>query len=65
MQSTGARTAKWSAVLFLTGIILFSGSLYALAMTGERAFTFATPVGGLSFLAGWVLLAFTAWGSKA
>jgi uncharacterized membrane protein YgdD (TMEM256/DUF423 family) len=65
MQSSGARTATWSAALFLTGIVLFSGSLYALAMTGERIFAFVTPVGGVSFLAGWILLALAAWRSKA
>jgi uncharacterized membrane protein YgdD (TMEM256/DUF423 family) len=65
MQSNGARAATWSAALFLIGIILFSGSLYALAMTGQRAFAFVTPVGGVSFLAGWVLLALAAWRSKA
>ena len=64
MQGTAARTATWSAVLFLIGIVLFSGSLYALAMTGERAFAFVTPVGGVSFLAGWVLLALAAWRSR-
>lgn len=65
MQTKAARTATWSAALFLAGIILFSGSLYALAVTGERLFAFVTPVGGVSFLAGWVLLALAAWRSKA
>src|ERR1700744_123075 len=40
MQGKAARTATWSASLFLTGIVLFSGSLYALAVTGERMFAF-------------------------
>jgi uncharacterized membrane protein YgdD (TMEM256/DUF423 family) len=65
MQSGGARTATWSAALFLAGIVLFSGSLYAFAMTGVRMFAFVTPAGGVSFLAGWVLLALAAWRSKA
>ncbi len=65
MQGKAARTATWSAALFLAGIVLFSGSLYALADTGERIFAFVTPVGGVSFLAGWVLLALAAWRSKA
>ncbi|HTT96955.1 MAG TPA: DUF423 domain-containing protein [Rhizomicrobium sp.] len=65
MQGTAERTARWSAALFLIGIVLFSGSLYALAMTGQRVFAFVTPVGGISFLAGWVLLALAAWRSKA
>ena len=65
MQTKAARTATWSAALFLAGIVLFSGSLYTLAVTGERMFAFVTPVGGVSFLAGWVLLALAAWRSKA
>jgi len=65
MQGKAARTATWSAGFFLAGIVLFSGSLYALAVTGERVFAFVTPVGGVSFLAGWVLLALAAWRSKA
>ena len=44
---------------FLAGIILFSGSLYALALGGPRAFGPLTPLGGLSFMIGWVLLAFS------
>jgi uncharacterized membrane protein YgdD (TMEM256/DUF423 family) len=51
------RTAGW---LFTLGIVLFSGSLYALALTGTRAFGAITPIGGLAFLAGWALLAWTA-----
>jgi len=65
MQGAATRAATWSAALFLTGIILFSGSLYAFAMTGERVFAFVTPIGGVSFLAGWLLLALAAWRSKA
>ena len=44
--------------LFVTGTLLFSGSLYALALTGVRAFGAVTPIGGLCFLAGWATLAF-------
>ena len=47
-------TAGW---MFVTGIVLFSGSLYALALTGARAFGAVTPLGGLCFLAGWAALA--------
>ncbi|CEI80702.1 membrane protein [Oceanobacillus oncorhynchi subsp. incaldanensis] len=45
-----------SGWLFLTGIILFSGSLYIYALTGVKALAMITPIGGLAFLAGWVLL---------
>jgi len=57
MQGAAARSAKWSAILFLFGIFLFCGSLYFLALTGMHASAFVAPFGGVSFLAGWVLLA--------
>lgn len=44
--------------LLLAGIILFSGSLYALAISGVRALGAVTPLGGLAFIAGWLLLAY-------
>ncbi len=54
----GAVTAAgW---LFVAGTILFSGSLYALALTGIRALGAVTPLGGVAFLAGWALLAWAA-----
>jgi uncharacterized membrane protein YgdD (TMEM256/DUF423 family) len=43
--------------LFIVGTILFSGSLYVLALTGIRWLGAITPIGGLAFLAGWVCLA--------
>jgi uncharacterized membrane protein YgdD (TMEM256/DUF423 family) len=42
--------------LFVAGIVMFSGSLYALALSGVRSLGMLTPVGGLAFLAGWVCL---------
>src|SRR6478609_11510355 len=44
------RTAGW---LFTAGIVLFSGSLYALALSGVTVLGAITPIGGLAFLAGW------------
>jgi len=41
----------------LTGVLVFSGSLYLLAVTGVRTLGMITPVGGLAFIAGWLLLA--------
>jgi uncharacterized membrane protein YgdD (TMEM256/DUF423 family) len=52
---------KWSAILILTGIILFSGSLYALAISGIKWLGAITPLGGLSFIAGWILLFLAVW----
>src|ERR1700733_7823088 len=48
----------WVCALLLTGIVLFSGSLYVLALTGARWLGAVTPLGGLAFLAAWFLLAF-------
>jgi uncharacterized membrane protein YgdD (TMEM256/DUF423 family) len=47
----GIRLAGWA---FALGILLFSGSLYALALTGERWLGMVTPFGGMAFLTGWV-----------
>lgn len=61
LPRTGAlspsRAAKICALL-AAGILLFSGSLYILAITGERMLGAVTPFGGLSFIAAWVLLAY-------
>jgi uncharacterized membrane protein YgdD (TMEM256/DUF423 family) len=46
--------------LFLGGIVLFSGSLYLMTLTGKRALGAVTPVGGLLFLAGWIAIALAA-----
>lgn len=45
------------AILLLAGVVLFSGSLYALALSGMRPLGAVTPFGGLSFIAAWLLLA--------
>jgi uncharacterized membrane protein YgdD (TMEM256/DUF423 family) len=47
------RAAGWA---FIAGIVMFSGSLYALALTGVTKLGAITPLGGLAFLAGWALL---------
>jgi len=52
---------KWSAILLTAGIILFSGSLYLLAVSGIKWLGAITPIGGLSFIAGWVLLFLAVW----
>lgn len=53
-----APAASRVCVLFLSGILLFSGSLYALVLTGTRAFGIVTPFGGLAFIFAWGLLAY-------
>lgn len=50
-------TAGW---MFTAGIVVFSGSLYALALTGVTTLGAITPIGGLAFLAGWTCLALAA-----
>lgn len=47
--------------LLVAGLVLFSGSLYALALTGVRGFGAVTPFGGIAFLAAWGALAWAAW----
>jgi uncharacterized membrane protein YgdD (TMEM256/DUF423 family) len=49
----GARAASW---LFIAGIVIFSGSLYALSLSGVRVLGAITPLGGLCLLAGWLAL---------
>ena len=46
----------WAGGLFLAGMLLFSGSLYALSLSGVRALGAITPFGGIAFLAGWICL---------
>jgi uncharacterized membrane protein YgdD (TMEM256/DUF423 family) len=57
-QSTAGIAAGW---LFTVGILVFSGSLYVLVLSGMRWLGAVTPLGGVAFLAGWVLLAWAGW----
>jgi uncharacterized membrane protein YgdD (TMEM256/DUF423 family) len=62
LPKTGALSdsaACWVCGLLLAGIVIFSGSLYVLAVTGFRVLGAVTPVGGASFIAAWLLLAWT------
>ncbi len=59
----GAQPMRWAPALFLIGSLLFSGSLYAMAFGAPRWFGAITPLGGLCFLAGWLLLARASWKS--
>lgn len=52
---------KWSVIFLSVGIILFSGSLYVLAVSGVKWLGAITPLGGLSFIAGWILLFIAVW----
>jgi uncharacterized membrane protein YgdD (TMEM256/DUF423 family) len=59
------RAANTVGVLMVAGILLFSGSLYALALTGNRTLGAVTPLGGLAFIAAWLWLAFDLFRSKS
>ena len=63
LQRTGTLDGpalNWACAAFALGILIFSGSLYALAITGVRWLGAITPIGGVSFIAGWLLLAWAA-----
>ncbi|MED1643297.1 DUF423 domain-containing protein [Brevibacillus agri] len=51
----------WAGWCFAAGTLIFSGSLYTLAMTGIKVLGAITPIGGVLFLAGWALLAIHVW----
>lgn len=51
------RIARYAGVAFAVGIVLFCGSLYALALGSPRAFGAVAPIGGLAFMVGWGVLA--------
>ena len=53
-----------AAGLISAGVLVFSGSLYLMALTGARALGMVTPLGGLLLLAGWVLLAWRLAGAR-
>ena len=60
-RATNDRALMASAALLITGIVLFSGSLYAGAFVSLGAFAFAAPLGGLCLITGWLVAAHAAW----
>lgn len=56
LQNKNSRYLQLSGWSMLAGVVLFSGSLYLLALTGVREFGIITPIGGLMFLLAWALL---------
>ena len=56
----GDRWLAWAGLAFAAGTLLFSGSLYALALSGVRALGAITPLGGVLLLGGWLLVALSA-----
>lgn len=59
-ESINKKYKRFAGYAFLLGIVLFSGSLYAYVLTGIKGFVVLTPVGGVSFIAGWAFLFFSA-----
>ncbi len=55
---------KYAGLFFTAGIILFSGSLYFLALTGSTSAVMITPVGGVSFLCGWGMMMYCVYKKK-
>jgi uncharacterized membrane protein YgdD (TMEM256/DUF423 family) len=53
--------AVWAGWLFVAGVVIFSGSLYALALSGQRWLGAITPIGGVAFISGWICLLLAAW----
>ena len=61
LQKPDSGALAAAAWLLIAGLLLFSGSLYALALTGIRGLGAITPIGGVAFLAAWAALAWAAW----
>ena len=59
LRSADSELLRWSAVLVVIGIILFSGSLYLLTFGAPRPLGIVTPFGGLALILGWILFAVT------
>ena len=59
LAAEGRKLAQLSAFLFSAGILFFSGSLTLKALTGALAWPLITPLGGLCFVGGWIVLAMT------
>ncbi|MFP4009114.1 MAG: DUF423 domain-containing protein [Spirulinaceae cyanobacterium] len=61
--TTATKWLQSAAWAFIIGILLFSGSLYALSLMGVTILGVVTPLGGVAFLGGWICLAIAAWQS--
>jgi uncharacterized membrane protein YgdD (TMEM256/DUF423 family) len=63
LRFVDAAAIRWAAMLVLLGIVLFSGSLYALTFGAPRPVGVITPLGGLALIAGWICFAAGVWRS--
>lgn len=64
-HSIHSSRVRAAGIAFSVGMLLFSGSLFLLAITGIRMFGAVAPIGGTALIVGWMLLALTAWKSTA
>jgi uncharacterized membrane protein YgdD (TMEM256/DUF423 family) len=64
-QYPDSKKLCWAGWLMVAGMVVFSGSLYLLSLTGLTWLGMITPLGGLAFMAGWLLLAVFAWRDAA
>jgi uncharacterized membrane protein YgdD (TMEM256/DUF423 family) len=55
---------RWSAILIIAGIVLFSGSIYALSFGVPRVLGVITPIGGTALIIGWILFAAALWRAR-
>jgi uncharacterized membrane protein YgdD (TMEM256/DUF423 family) len=60
MSRTNHVAAQVAGMAFVVGIVLFSGSLYTMVLTGQRKLGAITPLGGVAFIIGWLALAYAA-----
>lgn len=60
-RDRATKVLRIAAIAFLVGIVLFCGSLYALALGAPRMIGVITPFGGIAFIVGWLVLAWHAW----
>lgn len=65
LHAPGSAALRYAAWLFVAGVVLFSGSLYLLALGAPRWMGAITPFGGVAFIAGWILCAVAAWSMRA
>ena len=56
MNLNPTKSLKWSGYLFMSGILIFSGFLYLLALTGIKTLGMIVPIGGVMFVAGWICM---------
>jgi uncharacterized membrane protein YgdD (TMEM256/DUF423 family) len=56
-RNNGSKLMRYSSLFFFIGVLIFCGSLYVLSLTGTTWLGAITPIGGICFLAGWILLA--------